>query len=61
VALGFYGILPNNTWKWLAALQRNIPDRFTKIWNPLQGLHQRLLLSLHGIWWSVFSVLLASP
>ncbi|HUG35291.1 MAG TPA: DUF998 domain-containing protein [Anaerolineales bacterium] len=61
VVLGFYGMLPNDACPWLVALHRKIFGRFLEIWYPLQGLHQRLHLSLFGIWWIVFTLVLANP
>jgi hypothetical membrane protein len=59
--LGFYGMLPNDACPRLVALHRKILGRFLEMWYPLQGLHQRLQLALFGIWWIVFTLVLADP
>lgn len=57
-ALVFLLVLPkgesqNTTLAW----QNGLGD-FLRLWYPMQGLHQRLLLSLYAMWWLVFSFIL---
>ena len=57
-AVGFFGMLPSGCRRWLVALHQKLMGRFISSWYPLQGLHQRIFLSLHCIWWFVFSQVL---
>ncbi|MCI0550962.1 MAG: DUF998 domain-containing protein [Anaerolineae bacterium] len=59
LTLGFFGIMPNARCQQLTALHRKIFSRWIGSWCLVQGLHQRLLLSLFSVWWFVFSAVLA--
>ena len=53
-------VLSSNGVYWrLVSLFQRIPGRFERSSLLVPGLHQRLLLSLHSIWWFVFSQVLA--
>ena len=58
LTLGFLGILPNFDSPLILALHRRILGRLIVNWYPLHGLHQRLLLAMHFLWWLVFSRIL---
>ena len=59
--LGFFTALPNGSLPQLVVFHRKIFGGFIEIWYHIQGLHQRLILSMFGIWWFVFSVTLIEP
>ena len=55
----FLVLSSNRVYCRLASLFQRIPGRFEKASFLMPGLHQRLLLLLHYIWWLVFSHVLA--
>jgi len=61
LVLVFFVLLLNDVCPQLAALHQKLLGAFIKAWYPMQGLHQRLLLSLYFVWWAVFSLVLTLP
>lgn len=56
--LGFLLVLPKGNSQNTTIFRQSGLGDFFRFWYPLQGLHQRILLSLYSIWWLVFSVVL---
>jgi hypothetical membrane protein len=56
--LGFLTALPNGSFPQLIIFHRKLFGGFIETRYHIQGLHQRLLLALFGIWWFIFSVIL---
>lgn len=42
-----------------AGLHQKARGEFVNDWRALQGLHQRILLTLHSVWWLVFTIVLS--
>jgi len=59
LVLIFLVLSSNGVYRRLVSLFQRISGRFEKCSFLMPGLHQRLLLSLHYIWWFVFSQVLA--
>jgi hypothetical protein len=57
--LGLLVILPGGDSQITTTSHRKTPEKPIEVWRSLHGLHQRILLSLHTVWWLVFTIVIA--